>query len=96
MGGMVFNAAYALAVRVLHARLLESNIVLRVRSCTSPFWHSSKGENSGVEENIIAATFVDDQAIVLMASSPRILQRAIKVLLDILPDTFRRFRLDIN
>ena len=38
LGGIVFNAAYALALRVLHDRLADANIVLRLKYRRGPFW----------------------------------------------------------
>ena len=93
---MVFNAAYALALRALHARLLEANIILKVRSCNGPFWHPDLTGSDHVDDNVIDAAFVDDEAVVLIARTPRLLQRAIKILLDVLPETFRRCKLEIN
>lgn len=90
LGAMVFNAAYALALRALHARLLEANIVLKVWSCNGPFWYPDWTGSDHVDDNVIDAVFVDDEAVVFIARTPRLLQRAIKILLDVLPETFQR------
>ena len=90
------STLHMLSCCVSSCRLLENNIVRKVRSASSPFWHTKCGEGIECADNFIDAAFVDDEAIVLIVSSPRVLQRAIQVLSNVLPDTFRRFRLDIN
>ena len=97
LGAIIFNAAYSLALSVLHARLRAASITLRLRRYDAPFWSQDAAADSEyVEEDIIDAAFVDDEAIILTASSPKALMKAVRILLDILPDTFQRFRPEIS
>ena len=47
-------------------------------------------------EDVIDAAFVDDECLVLLATSPRVLDAAIQVLLRILVTTFANLHLEIN
>ena len=96
LGGIVFNEAYALALRVLYDRLADANIVLRLKYSKGPFWASQFSHQNPCEQSVIDATFIDDEAIALVSASPRAFRDAIKILVEILPDTFRKFRLQIN
>lgn len=80
--------------KVVQQRLIEADVVLRLQRQDGPFWHQKAGDNDATEENIIDATFVDDEALVLIAQSPTVSVRAINVLLSILTfTTFNEFRL---
>ena len=87
LGGMIFNCAYTLALRVIHRRLKDAGIILRLNFHRGPFWASESEYDSGdaaqqSSTHVIDATFVDDECIILIAKSPRVLFRAIRILLD--------------
>ena len=58
------------------------------------FWAECCENHTGTD--VVDAAFVDDECLVLLASSPRALDLAIKVLLRTLVGTFRNLHLAIN
>ena len=60
------------------------------------FFDYSNDHSDTDSHDIVDATFVDDEAIVLMANSPRALRVAIDVLLHVISITFQLFHLGIN
>jgi len=84
LGALVLNVAFSFALKILHQRLLESGIVLKLRFNTSRrFWCSgnehvggSHGscKNDDDEHNVLDASFVDDQPIILIANGPWVLR----------------------
>ena len=70
----------------------------------SPFWGQDKGWDGNVHDNhshshiekLADATFVDDQAIVLLAKTPKKLDSAISATLHIIVEVFRKFCLVVN
>ncbi|CAK0880854.1 unnamed protein product [Prorocentrum cordatum] len=85
-GATVFNAGYSVPIKMLHEEMRRKGITLRVRSGGKAFWGTTEddGEEAATEEEIIDATFVDDECIVLVAASPQLLDRAIQTLLEVL------------
>ena len=94
LGAIIFNAAYSLALKVLHARLRAAGIVFRVQCEAGAFWQSSSSETrfqwhcpdgGGIDGFVdtLDATFVDDEAIILVASAPKVLHDSIQILLNI-------------
>ena len=73
---MIGNPAYALALHVTHARLLEAGVVLRLMYEDGPIWVPSGPAESGDGggEHVIDATAVDDEAITSIAPSPGCLE----------------------
>jgi hypothetical protein len=108
LGGIIFGAAYMRALREVRARLSQSGIVLKIRfDPSSPMWSDIAGtihcDNEGraddegeVTKEAIEATFVDDEALVIIAPSPAKLDIAIDKLLSIISEVFEAFALTIN
>ncbi len=63
--------------------LSNEGICFRVRVPNEAFWNDVE-EANGDSENVADAAFVDDECLVLIATSPRALDAAIQVLLRIL------------
>ena len=95
-----------LCTRTLHIattsgrpRLKSAGVILVLRSSPGcPVWDEDPrvDNDSAQGEDIIEATFVDDEGLVLMASSPKILDTHIEKMLSALVDVFRCFGLTIN
>ena len=61
LGGMVFNFAYASALKDLQQRLADAGVLTRLPLCPGqPPWADPRG--SDVEATVFDATFVDDEA----------------------------------
>jgi hypothetical protein len=75
--------------------LKSEGIVLTVKASSS-FWATDHNESGPGYHDILDATFVDDQCVILVASSPECLDRAIKILLRVIVNVFSVFALDIN
>ena len=93
-GATIFNCAYAVGLGMLHAELLQANLVLRTQRCGKSMWEAPAAD--GDQENIIDATFVDDECVLLTAASPVLLDKGIDKLLCALTRVFRLLRLEIN
>ncbi|CAE8732350.1 unnamed protein product [Polarella glacialis] len=98
LGAIIFNMVYARALLMLRDQLRERGVllVLRFKPC-GPIWQDdSSTQDAHVEQEIVEATYVDDEALLLSASSPSLLDKAIDVLFDCLLQCFTRFSLKIN
>ncbi|CAK0837731.1 unnamed protein product [Prorocentrum cordatum] len=97
-GATVFNAGYSVPIKMPHEEMRRKGIALRVRSGEKAFWGTTEdeGEEAATEEEIIDATFVDDECIALAAASPQLLDRAIQTLLEVLCRLFRLCAMVIN
>ncbi|CAK0793594.1 unnamed protein product [Prorocentrum cordatum] len=97
-GATVFNAGYSVPIKMLHEEMRRKGITLRVRSGEKAFRGTTEdeGEEAATEEEIIDATFVDDECIALVAASPQLLDRAIQTLLEVLCRLFRLCAMVIN
>ena len=73
----------------------------------SPFWRSVSSEcsqnfdavadlDSPLETNIIDVTYVDDEAAMLTARTPKLLDAGIAAMIKSYVDAFRRYGLQIN
>ena len=62
---------------MMRERLREAGVTLRVRVPTGAFWQAAPADAMSECEHVIDATFVDDEAIVLVAESPGTLDRHI-------------------
>ena len=95
LGGTMFNSVYAQALLMCRELLKSEGIVLTVKASSS-FWATDHNESGPGHHDILDATFVDDQCVILVASSPECLDRAIKILLRVIVNVFSVFALDIN
>ena len=94
-GGVLFNLAYARALKRFVADAANEGIVLRLR-----FWHGrAPGHTHGPEDSeevVFDVTFVDDEAIVLTAAVPKTLKRKFERVVNLLVKTFAFFGFTIN
>ena len=62
LGGLIFNAGFALAAVVLQDHLRDSWVVERIFSSNMPFW-SQASELSGTGPDVLDVIFVDDVVV---------------------------------
>ena len=79
---------------MLKWRLKCAGITFRIKSPTNAFWDFNESDFND-DTDLVDATFVDDEAIALIASSPAALQTAITILLEIISFTFADFILQL-
>ena len=92
-----FNAVYAQALTQVRNKLSKASIVLIIKSADNkPFWSDVPSSQRTDEHEVVEATFVDDEALVLVASSPKSLDKAINCLLEAVTEVFERFLLKMN
>jgi hypothetical protein len=105
LGALVFNAIYSVALARVKAELSRLDAMLYVkRKQTEPFWTGEGAQFSFDSacitdpefEHVVEVTYVDDEAIHVAATSPKILMCAIPVLMRNLCQTFRYFGFKIN
>jgi len=95
LGGIIFNSVYNEALNEVTDLLLKEQIVHSVtKPGHLPFWCSD--DRPSGREDVLDATFVDDHAMVLMASNARQLDRAIDIALSHLVNVFAKYLLVIN
>jgi hypothetical protein len=93
-GPCIFNAGYAVALGVLHAGMVEAGICIRLKHPSQMFWMGADPLDESV--HLIDVTFVDDEAVILMASSAGQLNTAISALLKLITVTFANLDFKIN
>eukprot|EP00973_Karenia_brevis_P020940 2879838-Karenia_brevis.AAC.1 len=76
VGSLIFNGAYSIALHMLHADLLDAGIVLRISASGQAFWDERHSHDDALI--IIDVTFVDDECVVLVAKSAKLLDDAIE------------------
>jgi len=97
LGGIIFNLIYARALHKLRERLLSEGIALRLsHDPHSAFFCKSSLNSNEHDVPIVEATYVDDEALYLSASSPKALDRAIDILLTELIGIFAAHGFQIN
>jgi hypothetical protein len=101
LGGLVFNLIYSIALKRLRVKLGELGVVLKIATNSeSPIWAAGKAlytwNPSGEGKEVVEVIFVDDEACTLAASSPKLLVKAIELLLAELVNSFRMFGFRIN
>ena len=94
LGALTFNSHYAVALDAITQRLAGEGIALRMVVPSGPFWHPESGADD--MEDILDAAFVDDEAMAFIAASPRLLDRAMSVLLQTVTSVFQALHLEIN
>ena len=94
-GAMIFNAVYAIALVQVYCSMDQNGLSFRVVQHVRTPWAS---QPSGHPQSAYArdATYVDDEALVLVARSPILLDKAIDKLLEVLVDVFSKYGLNIN
>ena len=87
---MLFNSAYALALAALHGELQTEGVVLKLAYRAGPFWGDVREmEDSSEEQNVLDATFVDDECLILTAKSPKMLLKAVQIALSEITKVFK-------
>ena len=94
-GAIIFNAVYAIALCQCHAKLENLGISFMVKQSAEVPWQDNLA-TAPIEKPVCDATYVDDEALVLLAKSPKLLDEGIDIMLEILVSTFSSFGLDIN
>eukprot|EP00973_Karenia_brevis_P055075 7656627-Karenia_brevis.AAC.1 len=74
---------------------MEHGIALRVLVPDGAFWGPGNAERDR-ETHVVDAAFVDDEAVVLVARTPQLLDAAIDIALDALVDIFDCLHLELN
>jgi hypothetical protein len=97
-GATIFNSAYSLALVMLRDDLLDAGVALRLKCGSTEFWNGQSSDAGDAEDDtpIVDAAFVDDECIMLTASSPRALDIAINTLLKVIVRVYSILRLEIN
>jgi exonuclease III len=105
LGALVFNAIYSVALARVRAELVQHDVILYVKNCsTRPFWaadgiQTSFSKDCLVDNNFsqtLEITYVDDEAIHIAASSPKVLMAAIPIVMRHLCQVFAYFGFKIN
>ena len=96
LGGTVFCAAYEEALTRVRSRLRDRGITLSFTTAsTSPFWAPPPGDAACTDE-LVEATYVDDEAVAIVASSPRALRAALQEVVTAYQEIFAKFGLTLN
>ena len=111
LGAIVFNLIYAKCLKKVRAELQERGITLMLRATgDAAFWSDDTqvemrnrrrpggAHGDGIDdcEELVEATYVDDEAIYLSANSPKALAAAVQETLAVLQQEFARFAFKIN
>jgi hypothetical protein len=100
LGGTVFNFIYECALEDVCVKLQDSNISLVLKLADgTPFWSSDDPNADWAMSRDLEAvevTFVDDEAVVAVSSSPRALDRCIQTIVSACFTSFRMFGLSTH
>ena len=96
VGSVIFNTTYAVAIPELQKRLCDPRVVLRLSLREGPFWATAQLGQTVSIENVLDATFVDDECLIFLARLPRVLSRNIETVIAIPVDIFATFQMQIN
>ncbi|CAK0814249.1 unnamed protein product, partial [Prorocentrum cordatum] len=94
LGSLVFNSAYTPPLDMLKWRLSQEGLTLRLTDAPIAFW--ADVDPPAPEQDIVDATFVDDEVVILLSESPKALARAVDTPLGIITDVFGAFHLEVN
>ena len=96
-GGKLFNLAYAKALKEVVSEIQKDGIAitLKLASGCAP-WAALEPEPTDASVPIVEVTFVDDEAILLTARSPAVLDKHLARVLDALCRVFRKYNMHIN
>ena len=97
-GSIIFNGSYSIALFMLHDLLLEDNIILRIPSSGPDFWCRGEqtNEKHPPDTTVVDVTFVDDECVMLSASTPKALDCSTDKLLCMVTGTFDTLKLEAN
>ena len=95
IGSLVFNASYAIGVTILQLQLANAGVLLKTVVPKGAFWAGSSAGNAG-ETFVSESVFVDDLCLIILASSPRLLCKAISDVLAVISTVFEKAALEIN
>jgi len=95
LGGLIFNSSYSVALNMLHAEFRKNGLCLRLQVPNAAFWADGASDET-VRTDVIDATFVDDECIVLMARTPALLDKSIEIVLGCLTKIFKLLHMLIN
>ena len=96
-GGVLFNLAYARALKRLYERADAEGIPVKLRYDPDRTPGADMSNTDRVQETIVFdVTFVDDEAIVITASVPTTLTRKFRRAVQLLIETFERYGMSIN
>ena len=97
LGALILNFVYARALKRLQASMSEHGLLLMLplHTCNAP-WCSSTDPPSTYDAEVFDTTCVDDECIMLAATSPALLDQRIEKALSLLLAVFRSFKLVIN
>ena len=93
--GCAFGAVYAIALIECHKALQTAGVTFHAKQHVEVPWSNAPAK-APKERHACDATYVDDEALILLAKSPRLLDEGIEVLLNTLVGVFRKFGLSIN
>ena len=96
LGATIFNSYYSVPLKLLEWRLAKLGVCLVVQVPEGAFWQPLEQEGAHESEVVVHATFVDDECLCLVASTPAALDRAIELLLDTVFSIFDDCHLAIN
>ena len=95
-GATLFNSTFSVALILIHDALVDAGIVFRFRSDSAPPWCQTEPPADSQEEHVLDAAFVDDTVLILFAVSPKLLGRAIDMLLLTVCRVYKVLNLTIN
>ena len=92
--------SYSVALRRITAALAEQGVVLKITTAgEGPFWGDARSNwQWGVDAGVpfVEITYVDDEAMMIVARTPALLVTAYRLLLETLCSTFAEFGFIIN
>eukprot|EP00972_Heterocapsa_arctica_P002151 308932-Heterocapsa_arctica.AAC.1 len=78
LGGLVFAICYEQALGMMREALVAAGIAIKFKySSNLPFWSPADDTASETTDPLVEVTFVDDEAIGIIASTPAALDIAI-------------------
>jgi hypothetical protein len=95
LGALTFNCDYSIALGILTVALAEADIVMRTRVPSGPFWEPPDEQNVDFE-SVVDVAFVDDEAIVILARNAGLLDKAMRIVLEVLTEVFGNLHLELN
>jgi hypothetical protein len=97
LGGLIFAICYEQALSMMREALVTAGIAIKFKySSDLPFWSPADEAASETADPLVEVTFVDDEAIGIIASTPAALDVAIDVIVSSLRTAFAAFNLTIN
>ena len=105
---IIFNAVYGQALSDMRESLHKQGFGLRLKvDLNSPVWRAVADAQSyafdavvdlysPAEANVIDVTYVDDEAAMLTARTPKLLDTGIQAMIKAYVDAFQKYGLQIN